>query len=91
MTETTPRYVVEPGVDGSWVIVDRAGRTIERLSEEPTARREAGALARLGDLTAGRPAPVSDDGFETVFAAAFEYGQAVDTVHNFDHLLRTRP
>jgi hypothetical protein len=93
MTQTTPRYVVEPGTDGSWLIVDRGEdrtgrRAIERLTDEPTARHEAGALAQLEDLTAALPAPTPDRGFDAMFAAALDHSQTVDAVHNFDHLLR---
>ncbi|MGW3958496.1 hypothetical protein ACWED2_01660 [Amycolatopsis sp. NPDC005003] len=96
MTQTTPRYVVEPGTDGSWLIVDRgedrAGRrAIERLTDEPAARREAEALARLEDLSAAPATGAPDDEFDAMFAAALEHGQAVDVVHNFDHLLQPQP
>jgi hypothetical protein len=96
MTQTTPRYVVELGTDGSWLIVDRgedrAGRrAIERLADEQHARREAGALTQLEDLTAALPAPAPGDGFDAMFAAALEHTSAVEAAHNFDHLLRPQP
>jgi hypothetical protein len=96
MMQTTPRYVVEPGTDGSWLIVDRGEdrtgrRAIERLTDQQHARREADTLAQLEDLTAALPAPARDDGFDAMFAAPLEHGQAVDGVHNFDYLLQPKP
>ena len=77
MTQTTPRYAVEPGTDGSRLFVDRGAdrtgrRAVERLTDEPAA-------------------PEPDDGFDAVFVAALVHGQAVDAVDNFGHLLRPRP
>jgi hypothetical protein len=96
MTQTTPRYAVEPGTDGSRQVVDRGEdrtgrRAIERLTDEPTALREAGALAQLEDFAAALPTPASDDGFDAMFAAALAHSQAVDEMHNFDYLLRPQP
>jgi hypothetical protein len=90
MTQTTPRYAVEPGTDGSWLIVDRGEdrtgrRAIERLTDQQHARR---ALAQLEDLTAALPTPAPDDGFDAMFAAALEHTRVVDEAHDFDHLLQ---
>jgi len=84
MTQTTPRYAVEPGTDGSRLFVDRgvdrAGRGADRAGRR--------AVERLTDEPA---APEPDDGFDAVFVAALVHGQAVDAVDNFGHLLRPRP
>jgi len=91
MTQTTPRYAVEPGTDGSRLFVDRgvdrAGRGVDRAGRgaDRAGRR---AVERLTDEPA---APEPDDGFDAVFVAALVHGQAVDAVDNFGHLLRPRP
>lgn len=96
MTQTTPRYVVEPGTDGSWLVVDRGGdrtgrRAIGRFIDEQDARGEARVLSHGEDLIAALPAPAPDPDFDAVFAAVLEYTQAVDEAHSFDHLLQARP
>ncbi|MCR6488378.1 hypothetical protein M8542_36665 [Amycolatopsis sp. OK19-0408] len=95
MTQTTPRYAVEPGTDCSWLIVDRGEdrtgrRAIERLTNEQHAHREAHTLSQMDEVTAALPAPAADDGFAGMFAAALAHTQAVDEAHNVDHLLQAR-
>ena len=93
MTQTTPRYAVEPGTDGSWLIVDRGEdrtgrRAIERLTDQQRAHHEADSLSRMDAATAALPAPAPDPDFDAMFAAALGHSRTVEEAHNFDHLLR---
>ncbi|TVT52060.1 hypothetical protein FNH05_13610 [Amycolatopsis rhizosphaerae] len=91
MQAEEPRYVVEPGTDGSWLVIDRGSdlrqrRAIVRENDKQNAVAEAENLSSLelvnGDLPGG--------GFDVDDLLA-DLGPAIDAEHNLDHLLRPQP
>lgn len=88
-----PRYTVEPGTDGSWLVVDRGAdlqqrRAIgryEHRQDAQDAQDEAAALSSLEGLTSGLGASGSSlGGVDDMIA---DLTAAIDAEHNFDHLL----
>lgn len=84
------RYVVEPGTDGSWLLVDlgedRSGRLATgRFTAHQSAQAQADTLSELDDVTRNLPSSIDDDvETETLLA---DYGAKIDAHHNFNHLL----
>jgi hypothetical protein len=63
---TDVRYVTEPGIDGSWLVVDRGPdgqrrRAIARHEDHDAATEEAENLSMMDELAAGLP--VAGDAF----------------------------
>lgn len=95
MPDQTPRYRVEPAIDGSWLVVDRgpdrAGRcAISRFEIEPDAHQDAETLSSLEDITTRLdPTPVGAEwGIEDLLA---DHEAAINAKYNFDHLLHSDP
>ncbi|GAA1982915.1 hypothetical protein [Amycolatopsis minnesotensis] len=91
MPDRDPRYVVEPGTDGSWLLIDhgadrRQREAIERSATEQDAQLTADALSVGEEITRGldRPPDPAFDGIEELIASATA---ALRREHNFNHLL----
>ena len=90
-SQDRPRYVVEQGTDGSWLLIDRGPdgqqrRAIERMEDKQTALEEADTLSGMEKFTSGLPEPDGDwFGVDDLIA---DLSAKIDAQHNFDHLLR---
>lgn len=85
--DSGPRYGVEQGTDGSWLIVDygtdgRSRVAIGHMHHEQDARQEADVLAQMETITGSLP-PLEED-LERLLT---DTGQSIDADHNFNHLL----
>jgi hypothetical protein len=96
VTNSPPRYIVEPGTDGSFLLVDRGADrnqrvAVEQFGDASDARSEAAALSSLEDFTSGLPRRSPDPFWDAAEAAAADYSSALSKERNFNHLLPKVP
>jgi hypothetical protein len=90
-----PRFVVESGIDGSWLVVDlgadrHARIAIARHEVADDARSEADLMSGMDALF---PGDFSDfaELHEDLPAVLAEHEAAIDAAHNYNYLLPTPP
>ena len=92
MSAENPRYAVEPGTDGSFLLVDhgqdRNQRTaVERFTDPSEARDHVATLSSLDDATSRLPQS-PDPFWDAASAAAADYAASMAEERNFNHLLQ---
>ena len=92
MGAENPRYTVEAGTDGSFLLVDHGQDrdqriAVERFTDPSEARDEAAALSSLEEVTGRLPQP-PDPFWDAASAAAAGYAASMAEERNFNHLLQ---
>jgi hypothetical protein len=92
MSAGSPRYTVEAGTDGSFLLVDHGQDrdqriAIERFTDASEAHDEAATLSSLEEVTGSLPRS-PDPFWDTASAAAANYAASLNEERNFNHLLR---